>query len=132
MIFVGFRVEDAEWGVCTGVEMLNGAMEKLYRGSQPDQWAAVSVSVAPSTITITDREQQEIVHAECRVRYLSFMSIALRNDKLFGFIMHTAQNQYVAHVFFTEPSAGALSKTIQAACKVSLVFAVYHALFELA
>ena len=33
--------------------------------------------------------------------------------------MHTAQDQFVAHVFHCEPSAGALCKTIEAACKVS-------------
>ena len=42
--------------VCTGVEMLNGAMEKLYKGSQSEKWAAVTVSIAPSTISITEQE----------------------------------------------------------------------------
>ena len=37
---------------------------------------------------------------------------------LCGFIMHCAQDQYVAHVFNCDPSAGALCKTIEAACKV--------------
>jgi len=32
--------------------------------------------------------------------------------------MHTAQEQFIAYVFHCEPSAGALSKTIEAACKV--------------
>ena len=39
--------------------------------------------------------------------------------RLCSFIMHTAQDQFVAHVFHCEPSAGALCKTIEAACKVS-------------
>jgi len=32
--------------------------------------------------------------------------------------MHTAQEQFIAYVFHCDPSAGALSKTIEAACKV--------------
>lgn len=35
-----------------------------------------------------------------------------------GFVMHTAQDRFVAHVFHCEPSAGALCKTIEAACKL--------------
>lgn len=56
--------------------------------------------------------------AECRVRYLSFLGIG-RNVKQCAFIMHTAQDLYIAHVFNCEPSAGPLCKTIEAACKVS-------------
>lgn len=32
--------------------------------------------------------------------------------------MHTAQDHFIAHVFYCEPSAGALCKIIEAACKV--------------
>ena len=39
--------------------------------------------------------------------------------RLCAYIMHTAQEQFIAYVFHCEPSAGALSKTIEAACKVS-------------
>ena len=38
--------------------------------------------------------------------------------RLCAYIMHTAQEQFIAYVFHCEPSAGALSKTIEAACKV--------------
>jgi hypothetical protein len=38
--------------------------------------------------------------------------------RLCAFIMHCAQDQFVAHVFHCDPSAGALCKTIEAACKV--------------
>nr|CAD7460284.1 unnamed protein product [Timema tahoe] len=55
--------------------------------------------------------------AECRVRYLSFLGIG-RNVKHCGFIMHTAQDLFIAHVFYCEPSSGALCKTIEAACKL--------------
>ena len=39
--------------------------------------------------------------------------------RLFGFIVHSAQDQFIAHVFHCEPSVGAICKTIQAACMVS-------------
>jgi len=32
--------------------------------------------------------------------------------------MHTAEDEFVAHIFHCEPSAGAICKTIEAACKV--------------
>ena len=38
--------------------------------------------------------------------------------RLCAFVMHTAQNKFMAHVFHCEPSAGPLCKTIEAACKV--------------
>ena len=38
--------------------------------------------------------------------------------RLCAFVMHTAQNKFVSHVFHCEPSAGPLCKTIEAACKV--------------
>jgi len=40
--------------------------------------------------------------------------------------MHTAQEQFIAYVFHCEPSAGALSKTIEAACKVSTITSCLH------
>jgi len=40
--------------------------------------------------------------------------------------MHTAQEQFIAYVFHCEPSAGALSKTIEAACKVSCFLEECH------
>jgi hypothetical protein len=63
------------------------------------------------------QEENKLV-AECRVRYLSFLGIG-RNVKQCGFIMHTAQDLFIAHVFHCEPSSGALCKTVEAACKVS-------------
>jgi len=36
--------------------------------------------------------------------------------------MHTAQDLFIAHVFNCEPSSGALCKTIEAACKVKILF----------
>ncbi len=54
---------------------------------------------------------------ECRVRYLSFLGIG-KDVKQCAFIMHTAQDIFLCHVFHCEPSAGTLCKTIEAACKV--------------
>lgn len=51
-------------------------------------------------------------------RYLSFLGISLDNVKRCGFIMQVDDSQFVAHCFQAEPSAGALCKTIEAACKL--------------
>ena len=61
--------------------------------------------------------QTEKIMVECRVRYLSFLGIG-KDAKHCAFIMHTAQDQFVCHVFHCEPSSGTLCKTIEAACKV--------------
>jgi Phosphotyrosine interaction domain (PTB/PID). len=75
------------------------------------------------TIHSTDEETGGTLMAECRVRFLSFLGIG-HNVKQCAFIMHTAQDLFIAHVFVTEPSSGALCKTIEAACKVrfSIIF----------
>ena len=39
--------------------------------------------------------------------------------RLMGMVIHTAEDEFVAHVFHCEPSAGALCKVVEAACKVS-------------
>ena len=52
------------------------------------------------------------------VRYLSFLGISLDNVKRCGFIVQVDERQFVAHCFHVEPSAGALCKTIEAACKL--------------
>jgi len=64
--------------------------------------------------------QDDKLITECRVRYLSFLGIG-RNVKQCAFIMHTAQDLFIAHVFNCEPSSGALCKTIEAACKVTIL-----------
>jgi len=62
-------------------------------------------------------QDEEQIVTECRVRYLSFLGIG-KDVKQCAFIMHTAQDLFIAHVFHCEPSSGALCKTIEAACKV--------------
>ncbi|GFT69932.1 protein Fe65 homolog [Nephila pilipes] len=101
----------------TGVDVLNDAIEQLSSSVRKSEYKYVNVAVAPSTITISDPGEEGNQLAECRVRFLSFLGIG-KNVKHCGFIVHTAQNEFVAHVFYCEPSSGALCKTIEAACKL--------------
>lgn len=103
----------------TGMDILNDAIDLLVNTIPRSQWQIVDISVAPSMITITSANNQEGDKplAECRVRYLSFLGVG-HNVKQCAFIMHTAQDLFVAHIFHCEPSSGALCKTIEAACKL--------------
>ncbi|XP_054721218.1 protein Fe65 homolog [Uloborus diversus] len=101
----------------TGVEILNDAIEQLTSSLPLSEYKYVNVAVAPSTITISELGEEGKQLAECRVRFLSFLGIG-KNVKNCGFIVHTAQDDFVAHVFHCEPSSGALCKTIEAACKL--------------
>ncbi|KAK7872562.1 hypothetical protein R5R35_013791 [Gryllus longicercus] len=100
-----------------GVDILNDAIDKMLATVPQEQWRPVSVAVAPSMISICQPGEEGHLLAECRVRYLSFLGIG-RNVKQCGFIVHTAQDQFVAHIFHCEPSSGALCKTVEAACKL--------------
>ena len=105
-----------------GMEMLTPAIEKLSTRVPKDRWQKVDVVVAPSTVQVIVAESRfgqsagETL-AECRVRYLSFMGIG-KDVQFFAFINHTPEDTFVCHVFFAEPSAAALCKTIEAACKL--------------
>lgn len=101
----------------TGMDTLNLAIDRLTTSTPKSEHKYVHVAVAPSTITILEPGEETKVIAECRVRFLSFLGIG-RNVKTCAFIVHTAHDQYVAHVFTCEPSSGALCKTIEAACKL--------------
>ncbi|GFG29315.1 hypothetical protein Cfor_01214, partial [Coptotermes formosanus] len=101
----------------TGMDILNDAIDRLVSTVPTDKWRSVSVAVAPSMISILNPSEENKLIAECRVRYLSFLGIG-RNVKQCGFIMHTAQDLFIAHVFHCEPSSGALCKTVEAACKL--------------
>ncbi|KAH9490182.1 Protein Fe65 [Bulinus truncatus] len=102
----------------TGRDILNEAIQYLYYRIPPEKWKFVNVAIAPSTITITEHGNPDGIIEECRVRFLSFMGIAVDNVKLCAFIMHTSQNKFICHVFHAEPSAGPMCKTIEAACKL--------------
>ncbi|XP_033174268.1 protein Fe65 homolog isoform X3 [Bombus vosnesenskii] len=100
----------------TGMEVLNDAIDHIVTNTPINQWRNVNVAVAPSMISILTPNEEKLI-TECRVRYLSFLGIG-RNVKQCAFIMHTAQDLFIAHVFNCEPSSGALCKTIEAACKL--------------
>ncbi|KAH3842091.1 amyloid beta precursor protein binding family B member 2-like isoform X2 [Dreissena polymorpha] len=102
----------------TGMEVLNGAIDRLLETVPPEKWQYVGVAVAPSTITITEHGNADNKIEECRVRYLSFMGISITNVKLCAFIVHKAEDKFQAHVFHSDPNAGPLCKTIEAACKL--------------
>lgn len=99
-----------------GIDVIHNAIDHMLDTVPRAQWQTVSVAVAPSTITISFHEKglQEL---DCRVRFLSFLGIG-KNTQQCAFIMHTAQDTFVVHVFHCEPSAGLLCKTIEAACKL--------------
>ncbi|KHJ43073.1 phosphotyrosine interaction domain protein [Trichuris suis] len=97
------------------IEVLNEAVDRLVTQVRLERWILVDVSIAPSTISITEVGGNQI--AECRVRYLSFLGIG-RDVKHCAFIMHMSSENYMCYVFHVEPSAGAMAKTIEAACKL--------------
>ncbi|XP_050508540.1 protein Fe65 homolog isoform X2 [Diabrotica virgifera virgifera] len=100
----------------TGMDILNESIDRLVAAVPREQWQPVNISIAPSMISIHHPNDERVL-AECRVRYLSFLGIG-KVIKHCAFIMHTAQDTFVAHVFYCEPSSGALCKTIEAACKL--------------
>ncbi|XP_049878677.1 protein Fe65 homolog isoform X2 [Pectinophora gossypiella] len=106
----------AEVPRATGMDVLNDAIDRLAAARAPSQWRPAAVAVAPSMITITEEGETTPI-VECRVRYLSFLGIG-RDVRRCAFIVHTAQDLFVAHAFHAEPSSGALCKTIEAACKL--------------
>ena len=98
-----------------GIDIIHGAIDQLLDSTPRSEWNSVSVAVAPSTVTVTFSDGRQPL--DCRVRFLSFLGIGL-NTQQCAFIMHTAQDTFIAHVFHCEPSAGPLCKTIEAACKL--------------
>lgn len=105
----------------TGMDVINQAIDSMMASAPPDTWMNSNVSVAPSMISVNAIGEDGRLLSECRVRYLSFLGIG-KNVKNCAFVMHTAQDKFVAHVFQCEPSSGALCKTIEAACKVGPPF----------
>jgi amyloid beta (A4) precursor protein-binding family B protein 2 (Fe65-like) len=96
------------------METINEAIELSEKKNPQSSWALVNVGVAPSTITIsfTDSKKPPI---ECRVRFLSFLGIG-QDSRQCAFIVHTAQDTFLAYAFHCEPHSGPLCKTIEAAC----------------
>ena len=61
---------------------------------------------------------------------VNMLSVYVCVFRLCAYIMHTAQEQFIAYVFHCEPSAGALSKTVEAACKVIVHCFIYTGVFD--
>jgi len=98
-----------------GMETVNAAIAEKMETVSREDWQTVTVAVAPSTVSISFMDGQAPL--ECRVRFLSFLGIG-SNVQQAAFIMHTAQDTFICHVFHCEPTAGPLCKTIEAACKL--------------
>ncbi|XP_023345968.1 protein Fe65 homolog [Eurytemora carolleeae] len=98
-----------------GMNTINAAIQELTETVPREQWRTAAVAVAPSTVQVSFVDGVEPI--ECRVRFLSFLGIGT-NVQQAAFIMHTAQDTFICHVFHCEPTAGPLCKTIEAACKL--------------
>ncbi|XP_053533472.1 amyloid beta precursor protein binding family B member 2 isoform X2 [Ictalurus punctatus] len=99
-----------------GMDILNGAVDSLMTSSARDDWIPVMLNVADATVTvIKEKEEEEEVLVECRVRFLSFMGVG-RDVHSFAFIMDTGSQHFECHVFWCEPNAGSVSEAVQAAC----------------
>lgn len=99
-----------------GMDVINHSIDSMMDTIPRGQWKSVSVAVAPSTVTVSfnDGGQENL---DCRVRFLSFLGIG-ENVNQCAYIMHTAQDTFVAYVFHCDSGAGPLCKTIEAACKL--------------
>ncbi|XP_067949781.1 protein Fe65 homolog [Watersipora subatra] len=101
----------------TGMDIVNGAIESLTNSVDRGDWLFSNVAVSSADIRVTG-VQYETVILDTRLRFLTFFGISARDVRLMGMIVHTAEDEFVAHVFHCEPSAGALCKVIEAACKL--------------
>uniref|UniRef100_A0A3Q2P8T5 Amyloid beta protein binding family B member 1 n=1 Tax=Fundulus heteroclitus TaxID=8078 RepID=A0A3Q2P8T5_FUNHE len=97
-----------------GMETLNEALEFAMTGRDKNDWTPVSVNVAPATLTILSKQDDEVL-SECRVRFLSFMGVG-KDVRTFAFIMAEGPQEFTCHMFWCEPNAASLSEAVQAAC----------------
>ncbi|XP_012684328.1 amyloid-beta A4 precursor protein-binding family B member 1 isoform X2 [Clupea harengus] len=97
-----------------GMDTINDALQAIMDSKEKHEWTAVSVDVAPATLTILKRETEEVL-CECRVRFLSFMGVG-KDVHTFAFIMAEAPGDFVCHMFWCHPNAASLSEAVQAAC----------------
>lgn len=99
-----------------GMDMINGAIDSLMSSAGKEDWTPVLLNVADATISvIKEKEEEEEVIVECRVRFLSFMGVG-RDVHTFAFIMDTGNQHFQCHVFWCEPNAGSVSEAVQSAC----------------
>uniref|UniRef100_H3DR31 Amyloid beta protein binding family B member 1 n=1 Tax=Tetraodon nigroviridis TaxID=99883 RepID=H3DR31_TETNG len=97
-----------------GMDVINDALETAVSGRVKNNWIPVSVNVAPATLTITAKQDEEVL-SECRVRFLSFMGVG-KDVHTFAFIMAEGPRDFTCHMFWCEPNAASLSEAVQAAC----------------
>ncbi|KAG7262314.1 hypothetical protein CRUP_026954 [Coryphaenoides rupestris] len=97
-----------------GVDMVNEAIEDAMNGKDKEDWTPVSVNVAPATLTIQNRQTEEVM-SENRVRFLSFMGVG-KDVHSFAFVMAEGPRDFICHMFWCEPNAASLSEAVQAAC----------------
>ncbi|TMS17212.1 Amyloid-beta A4 precursor protein-binding family B member 2 [Larimichthys crocea] len=99
-----------------GMDIINGAIDSLVSSTGKEDWTPVILSIADTTLAvIKDKEEEEEVLVECRVRFLSFMGVG-RDVHTFAFIMDTGSQHFQCHVFWCDPNAGCVSEAVQAAC----------------
>lgn len=97
-----------------GMDVINDALEAAMNSKEQSEWTPVSVNVAPATLTILKRQNEEVL-SECRVRFLSFMGVG-KDVHTFAFIMAEGPRDFSCHMFWCEPNAASLSEAVQAAC----------------
>ncbi|XP_047440841.1 amyloid beta precursor protein binding family B member 2 isoform X2 [Mugil cephalus] len=99
-----------------GMDIINGAIESLLSSTGKEDWTPVILSIADTTVAvIKEKEEEEEVLVECRVRFLSFMGVG-RDVHTFAFVMDTGNQHFQCHVFWCDPNAGSVSEAVQAAC----------------
>ncbi|XP_029627039.1 amyloid-beta A4 precursor protein-binding family B member 2 isoform X2 [Salmo trutta] len=98
------------------MDIINGAIESLVSSTGKEDWTSVTLSVADATVAvIKEKEEEEEILVECRVRFLSFMGVG-RDIHTFAFVMDSGNQHFQCHVFWCDPNAGSVSEAVQAAC----------------
>jgi amyloid beta (A4) precursor protein-binding family B protein 2 (Fe65-like) len=102
----------------TGMDALNEAMQVMHGRVPYTKWLNVTVTAeeASATIAVVDHANPGEVIFEGHIRCVTFLGISINNAKLGAFIVHTVRNEFFAHVFHCEPSAGPWCKAIQDTC----------------
>ncbi|XP_031442828.1 amyloid-beta A4 precursor protein-binding family B member 2 isoform X2 [Clupea harengus] len=99
-----------------GMDMINGAIDTLLSSTGKEDWTPAILNVEDATVNvIKEKEEEEEVLVECRVRFLSFMGVG-RDVHSFAFIMDTGNQHFQCHVFWCEPNAACVSEAVQSAC----------------
>lgn len=101
----------------TGVEVLNKAISKVTnKAGSASGWKTILIEISVSNIRITDCTTQELI-SEDRVRFMSFFGVG-KDERLCGYIVSTAPDVFVCHVFQCSPNAAPLTKALAEACEL--------------